>query len=94
MRFTWDSLKAIMNAKKHNVTFEEAAQVFNDPLHLSILDHRFSYFEERWITLGETHGRRLIVVAHLLFDPEGEEVIRILSAREATQNERQRYENY
>ena len=27
-------------------------EVFSDPLHVSRLDQRFSYFEERWITVG------------------------------------------
>jgi uncharacterized DUF497 family protein len=34
------------------VTFEEARAVFDDPLHLSLLDRRFSYFEERWVSIG------------------------------------------
>lgn len=94
MRFTWNASKAVLNALKHQVTFEEAAQVFYDPLHLSILDYRFSYFEERWITIGQTKMQRLVVVAHLLFDSDGEEVIRIISAREATKNEREHYKDY
>lgn len=94
MRFTWDLSKAILNAQKHKVSFEEAEQVFNDPLHLSVMDHRFSYFEERWITVGQSEGRRLVVVAHLLFDSDGEEVIRIISTREATKNEQRYYQDY
>ena len=40
--------------QKHQVSFEEAKEVFFDPLHISKFDHRFDYFEERWITLGTT----------------------------------------
>jgi hypothetical protein len=42
MRFEWDENKNRLNQTKHSVSFEEAKEVFNDPLHLSKLDHRFS----------------------------------------------------
>lgn len=92
MRFEWDSQKGLSNLDKHGVAFEEATEVFSDPLHISILDYRFSYFEERWITIGESHGRRLLVVANMFFDDQQEEIIRIISAREATVHERKQYE--
>jgi len=92
MLFEWDEHKERTNLSKHGISFEEAKEVFFDPLHLSLLDYRFSYFEERWITLGQTGKRKLVVVAHLFFSEEGEEVIRIISAREATVNERRQYE--
>jgi uncharacterized DUF497 family protein len=92
MIFTWDPKKELSNKKKHGVSFEEAREVFEDPLHLSLLDHRFSYFEERWITVGQTKKSRLLVVANLFFSDDGEEVVRIISAREATQNEQRQYE--
>ena len=94
MRFEWDPKKSDTNAKKHGVSFEEARQVFNDPLHLSIMDERFNYFEERWVTLGQTSDRQILVVVNLFFDEDGEEVIRIISAREATKNERKQYEGH
>ena len=78
--------------QKHNVSFEDARDVFNDPLHISTLDERFSYFEERWITIGQTTSKKLIVAANLFFAEDGEEVIRIISAREATVHERKQYE--
>ncbi|MFP4432459.1 MAG: BrnT family toxin [Spirochaetaceae bacterium] len=93
MRFEWDPRKEETNRRKHAVSFSEAREVFDDPLHLSVLDARFSYYEERWITIGTTSARRLVVVAHLYFDEEDEEVIRIISAREATINERRQYES-
>jgi uncharacterized DUF497 family protein len=92
MIFTWDPKKELSNKKKHGVSFEEAKEVFEDPLHLSLLDHRFSYLEERWITVGQTKKSRLLVVANLFFSDDGEEVVRIISAREATQNEQRQYE--
>lgn len=92
MRFEWDERKNELNRKKHDISFEQAVEVFQDPLQLSILDGRFNYFEERWITLGASDDLLLLVVAHLYFTYQGEEVIRIISAREATSNERRQYE--
>ena len=94
MRFEWDPAKSASNKMKYGVSFEEAREVFNDPLHLSILDERFTYFEERWITVGQADDRQILVVVNLCFDDDGEEVIRIISAREATSNERRQYEGH
>lgn len=53
MKFEWDPPeKSELNEAKHGISFATAKAVFNDPLHVSRLDHRFSYFEERWITVG------------------------------------------
>ena len=52
MVFDWDSNKNSENIEKHGMSFEHAQEIFLDPLHLSVLDERFSYFEERWITMG------------------------------------------
>ncbi len=92
MRFEWDPEKDSKNVEKHSISFGQAREVFDDPLHVSILDQRFSYFEERWVTIGSTLGKRILVVANMFFDDEGEEVIRIISAREASKNERKQYE--
>ena len=92
MKFEWDSNKDLSNQSKHGVSFSEAREVFDDPLHLSLLDYRFSYFEERWITIGQIQRAKVVVVANLFFTEDGEEVIRIISAREATPNERRQYE--
>ncbi|WP_448310818.1 BrnT family toxin, partial [Pantoea sp. PGP6] len=35
LEFEWDSVKAETNFRKHGIRFEEAALVFDDPLHLS-----------------------------------------------------------
>ncbi len=74
------------------MSFEEARTVFDDPLQISKLDHRFSYFEERWITIGAAKNQRLLVVANLFFTNEGEEIIRIISARPVNPKERATYE--
>ena len=92
MRFEWDPAKDARNQEKHAISFSEAKEVFDDPLHVSVLDLRFSYFEERWITVGSTLGKQILVVANMFFNSDGEEVIRIISAREASKNERRQYE--
>ena len=94
MEFEWDPQKNERNRKKHRIPFEEAQEVFDDPFHLSVLDRRFTYFEERWITVGQTGRRRVAVAAHVYFDADGAEVVRITSAREATAYERRQYEEH
>jgi len=94
MQFEWSDEKNALNIKKHHVSFEEAKEVFLDPLHISKLDHRFDYFEERWITLGATTEEKILVVANMFFDENGEEIIRIISARRANLKERIFYEQH
>ena len=94
MKFEWSDEKNILNIQKHNVSFEEAQEVFLDPLHISKLDHRFGYFEERWITLGTTSKDKILVVANMFFDEDGKEIIRIISARKANEKERVFYEQH
>jgi len=92
MKFEWNDEKNLTNQEKHGVSFEEAREVFEDPLQISKLDHRFNYFEERWITIGSTKQYQILVVANMFFSDEGEEIIRIISARKANTNERRFYE--
>lgn len=92
MILDWDSNKNAENIEEHGISFEQAQEIFLDPLHLSILDKSFSYFEERWITLGAAQTGDLIVAAHLYLVEEPEERMRIISARRATPRERRQYE--
>jgi uncharacterized DUF497 family protein len=92
MRYEWDENKNKLNQQKHSISFEEAKEVFDDPLQISKLDKRFSYFEERWITIGSTSKHKVLVVANLFFTEDGEEIIRIISARKANKQERKSYE--
>ncbi len=94
MQFEWSEEKNSLNKAKHDVSFEEAIEVFDDPFHISKLDFRFDYFEERWITLGSTSTDKILVVANMFFDDKGEEVIRIISARKANAKERSFYEQH
>jgi uncharacterized DUF497 family protein len=90
MRIDWDRAKSRSNLRKHGVSFETASLVFEDPNQLSIQD-RFEEGEERWKTMGITNGVAVLIVAHTFSDHDGEEVVRIISARKATPRERQRY---
>jgi len=91
MQFEWDENKNKLNQQKHGVAFDDAKMVFDDPLQISKLDYRFSYFEERWITIGSTKNAQILVVANLFFTDDGEEIIRIISARYANPKERANY---
>lgn len=85
---TWDPNKARTNRRKHKVTFEEAATVFYDPLSITIDDPSHSTNEDRFIIIGASTQRRLLVVVHT---DEGN-LLRIISARVAEPPERRRYE--
>lgn len=90
MRFTWDEAKNRSNWRKHGLSFETAARVFLDPLHISRRD-RIVDGEERWQTIGRVNDVLLVLVAYAVQDEE-EEVIRMISARRATRLERIEYE--
>jgi len=94
LKFEWSDEKNRLNIQKHNISFEEAKEVFLDPMQISKLDYRFDYFEERWITLGSTTKKKILVVANMFFDEDGKEIIRIISARVANQKERIFYEQH
>lgn len=86
--FEWDAAKATANLNKHGVSFEEATEVFADPLMRLIHDAEHSGFEERYIALGMSSRQRLVVTVHM----DRRDRIRIISARLATATERLQYE--
>ena len=88
--WVWDPNKAILNERKHSVSFELAQFVFRDPFHLSQPDPHDS--EERWRTLGLVGHVILFVVLTLPDEDSGVLVGRIISARKATARERRVYE--
>ncbi len=89
MGFTWDTKKAVSNARMHGVSFEEASTVFLDEYALLIDDPDHSESEERMLLLGLSAALRFVVVSHT-YD-EGADAIRIISARRATARERDTY---
>lgn len=89
MKFHWDPNKDRANRRKHGVSFEEATTVFGDPLAMTISDPDHSQGEERFLTLGQSNAGRLVVVSYT----EDEDIVRVISAREAKTRERKRYES-
>ncbi|CAN5331293.1 BrnT family toxin [soil metagenome] len=90
MEFEWDPAKAASNRKKHGVSFEEAETVFGDPLALIFDDETHSYYEKRHGIVGRSFQDRLLIVS---FTERENDIIRIISARVTTANERRPYAN-
>jgi uncharacterized DUF497 family protein len=89
LRFEWDPEKNRQNQRKHGVSFEEGESVFSDQHGLFMSDPDHSEDEDRFILLGLSSALRSLVVCHCY--REGEDVIRIISARKADASERSRY---
>jgi uncharacterized protein len=90
-RFQWDLAKAEANLTKHEVSFETATRVFADP-NLVLLEDRIDETgEQRWNAIGVVKGVALLLVTHVYRGNDNEEIIRIISAREASHSERRRY---
>lgn len=90
--FDWDNQKARVNARKHGVSFEEAQTVFYDENARLRYDPDHSIDEDRYILLGISGALRLLVVSHVY--REKKEVIRLISARQATKQEGQQYRKF
>ncbi len=91
MRCFWDENKSRRNLAKHKLSFETATLVFADPFAVTLFD-RVKDGEERWQTLGMAGGVAVLLVAHVDHEEDGEAVVRIISARKATRQERKVYE--
>ena len=89
LSFDWDPRKNAANQRKHGISFEEATAVFSDEQALLIDDPEHSSDEERFVLLGMSATLRVLVVCHCY--REGEDLIRIISARKATRKERSKY---
>ena len=92
MRFERDSSRNRINQSKHDrFDFETAARVFDDPNVVLMHDRRIEG-EQRWHAIGAVSAALLLVVhVYTEDDVNGEEIIRIISAREANQRERRIY---
>jgi uncharacterized DUF497 family protein len=86
--YEWDPRKARTNLAKHGVPFAEVATVFDDPRAQTIRDAANSQSEDRFLTIGRAGSGRLLAVAHSY---RGDR-IRVISARPATQRERNRHD--
>jgi len=89
MKFQWDPNKAKANLRKHGVSFDEAVTVFKDPLALIFDDEKHSQEEHREIIIGISSLSKLLLVC---FVERYETVVRIITARPATNQEKKDYE--
>ena len=96
IRFEWDEAKNLANQRKHGLSFEQAIEVFDDPLYVQVLE-RIEDGEERWQTFGLIDNVLLLAVAHTILEHWEQgihiEVFRIISARYADRREMRVYED-
>jgi len=85
MEFTWSEAKCAANLKAHGLDFVDAARVFEGATY-TFEDDRFSYGEQRFVTLGLLAGIPVSVI-----HTETEHEIRVISFRKATKREAQIY---
>jgi len=88
IEFEWDPDKAQRNLRRHQIAFEEAVTVFDDEFALIFEDEVHSFDEPRDILIGYSNHAHLLTV---IFTERGQ-VVRLISARQATRNEKKRYE--
>lgn len=89
IRFEWDEAKNEINKRKHGISFEEAREVFADDDAILFDDPDHSEGEFRFLIIGMIKSSRICIVSHCYRD--NDEVIRLISAREATRNEKRIY---
>ena len=93
MSFEWDDAKNRENLRKHDIRFETAALVFEDPYAITQHDSTNDEHEVRLVTLGLIGPGAVLFVVHTWRVRNGAESIRIISARAATARERKFYED-
>lgn len=90
MRFDWDPAKASSNLKKHKISFEQAITAFDDPFSLIADDEKHSKQEQRFWLIGRADSGGVLVVVFTKRDSG--QTTRLISARPAKRDERERYE--
>jgi uncharacterized DUF497 family protein len=91
-RFVWDPAKDRENLRKHGVRFETATLVFEDQWILSRKDLSHDDAEERYNALGAIAPGVILFVVYTLREQDGEEIIRLISSRSASAQEKRSYE--
>ena len=84
-----ESIQSSTNKKKHNISFEEARSVFYDDFAVQFYDEENSDTEDRFLMLGLSNESKLLLVCHC--EKEEGDIVRIISARKATNNESKLY---
>ncbi len=94
MNYEWDTDKERENTKKHEgVDFDLASKVFNDVWAIDEFDESHSTETERRFTIiGLAENRLLRVTFTVVTEENGEEIIRIISARKAIGKDKKSYE--
>ena len=87
--FEWDENKNTINKDKHGLSFEEAREVIYDDNAVLFDDPDHSIGEERFLIIGMLKSSKVCIVSHCYRDNDN--VIRIISARQATKNEKNTY---
>ena len=88
--FIYDAEKEIKNKHCHGISFRTAAFVFMDTLRLDFPDEKHSTVdEERWLTIGLV--RDVLTVVYCEREVDGKNVLRLISARQASPAERRLY---
>jgi uncharacterized DUF497 family protein len=87
LNFEWDEAKAATNLQRHQISFEEAKTVFNDPFLQTFPDPDHSEDEERYLSIGQSAAGTICIVIHT----ERQAIIRLISCRKATRKERNDY---
>ena len=87
--FEWDENKNTINKSKHGLSFEEAKEVFEDDNAILFDDPEHFIGEERFLIIGMTVSQKICIVSHCYRDNDN--IIRIISARKATKNEKKTY---
>jgi uncharacterized DUF497 family protein len=90
VRFEWDEEKNVANRKKHGIGFDTAIRVFADAECILLEDRIDEHGEMRWHAIGLVDAT-LLVAVHVYRSTSDEEIIRIISARKASQRESRRY---
>jgi uncharacterized DUF497 family protein len=88
LTFEWDEEKEAKNIQRRGISFDEAKTVFRDLNSITIFDALHSKDEDRYIDIGLSERRRLLVVVYT----ERGTIIRIISCRKATPAEQKQYE--
>ena len=92
IRVEWDDKNAEAHWRKHGIHFEDAKFVFNDPYSISE-QNCFKNAEERWQIIGMSSNYLLLFVVYTSTEENDIEIVRIISARNATSKEEKRYGN-
>jgi uncharacterized protein len=89
IRFEWDPVKAASNLEKHNIDFEDAITVFDDPKSFDADVTKPEYGEIRYLTVGMMYDGRMVAVVYTIRESKR----RIISARNVRKNEQREYDN-